>query len=213
MARPPVATLSRPRQAAMLRIMVTPRMPSGAGQLRLQDRARTHHHLVDRPLDAVVEDALGALAQQVGAEHHGRHRRAHQEVDRPRHLVVAGAGVERDALAVDLEAIAQLDGSVALAVAVDGVGEVVAALRDQRAQLAAQLALGLLDQPRRRRRRRGAAEALEQLGERAARPAGSPPSRRACRPSPSRGSASCDRRAAAAPRRSRPRAPPAPAAR
>ena len=123
----------------MLRIMVTPRMPSGAGHLRLQDRARPHDHLVDRPLDAGVEDRLRAVAEQVGAEHHRRHRRAHQEVDGSRHLVVAGAGVERDALGRHLQAVAQLDGAVALAVAVDGVGEGVHALGHERAQLLAQL--------------------------------------------------------------------------
>ena len=120
----------------MLRIMVTPRMPSGAGNFGCRIGARPHDHLVDRRLDAGVEDALGALAQEVGAEHHGRHRRAHQEVDRPRHLVVARAGVEHDAVGRDVEPIPQLDGAVALAVAVDGVGEGVAALGHQGAQLA-----------------------------------------------------------------------------
>ena len=78
----------------MLRIMVTPRMPSGAGKLGCSMEPGAHHHLVDRPLDAGVEQRLRALPQKVGAEHHRRHRRAHQEVDRPRHLVVAVAGVE-----------------------------------------------------------------------------------------------------------------------
>jgi hypothetical protein len=128
----------------MLRIMVTPRMSCGAGlcgcciepgRTTTSSRARSTPSL-------------------------SRHRRAHQEVDRARHLVVAGAGVERDALAVDLQAIAQLDGSVALAVAVDGVREVVAALREKRPQLAAQLGLGLRDQRVEGSPRRGGAEAL-----------------------------------------------------
>jgi hypothetical protein len=144
----------------MLRIMVTPHAERRR-PLRLQDRPRPHDHLVERPLDAAIEDALRALAQQVGAEHHGRHRRAHQEIDRTRHLVVARAGVERDVLSFHLEPIAQLDGPVALAVAVDGIGEGVPAFGHQRPEPGAQLLCGLLDQPLEGGGRRGAAEAPE----------------------------------------------------
>ena len=108
---------------------------------------------------------VGALAEQVGAEHHGRHGRAHQEVDRPRHLVVAGAGVEHDAVCRDVQPIAQLDGTVALPVAVDGVGEGVAALRHQGPQLGAHLPLGLGDQPLEGVLRARPAKAGEQLAE------------------------------------------------
>ncbi len=64
-----------------------------------------------------------------------------------------------------LQAVAQLDGAVALAVAVDGVGEGVHALGHERAQLLAQLGLALVDQAVEGANRDAAAEALEQLGE------------------------------------------------
>jgi len=53
-------------------------------------------HLVEHLLSAGIDQVLGALAEQVGGEDRGRHRRAHQEIDRPRHLVVAFRGVQLD---------------------------------------------------------------------------------------------------------------------
>ena len=197
----------------MLRIMVTPRMPSGAGKLGCSTEPCAQDHLVDHALDAGVEQAREPSPEKVGAEHHRRHRRAHQEVDRPRHLVVALARVERDALGRDVEAIAQADGPVPWPSLSTRSVKRCSPSRQQRAQLRAQLALGLVDQRARRRRRpwRGRSARTARPG--AARRAGSRPSRRACRPSPSRGSASCGRTGAAARRRSRLRARRAPAAR
>ena len=64
---------------------------------------------------------------------------------------------------VTSEAIAQADRTGAVAVAVDAVGEAVFPQRKQRAQLRAQLALGLVEKRREGVGDLGAAEALEEL--------------------------------------------------
>ena len=129
---------------------------------RLQDRAGTDHHLVQRPFDAGVEQGLRA-AQQIGAEDHRRYRRAHQKIDRSRHLIVAVAGVEADVVGRNIERIAQLDGPVPLAIAVDGIDKGVPALGQQGFEFLPQQGRGLVQQLREGARRLGAAEAAEEF--------------------------------------------------
>src|ERR1700732_1063838 len=56
-------------------------------EARLQYRLISQMHLVEHLLSAGIDQVLGALAEQVGGEDRGRHRRAHQEIDRPQHGV------------------------------------------------------------------------------------------------------------------------------
>ena len=113
--------------------MVRPRMPSGAGNLRPQQRAFAQPHLVERLRAAGIADLRRIAAEIEHAERHAGHVGIHQQVHRTGRLVVGRGGVEdetvvavRPALARQREA--QMERTVAVAVGVDRVGEAVRAV-------------------------------------------------------------------------------------
>jgi hypothetical protein len=145
-----------------LRIKVTPRRPRGAASAAAGTSLRAAD-LVDHRERALVQQVLVLAAEQVGAEHHARHLLRHQEIDGAGHLVVASRRVEHDARRRHLERVAQADRPVPLAVGVDHVGEVVAAVGHQRAEALAHRGAAAFDQLAQRIEHARLAEAAEQL--------------------------------------------------
>ncbi len=91
----------------------------------------------------MVRPRLARIAAEIiEAERHARHTRIHDEVDRSRRLVVGFGGVEDEAiLALGVTLMGQreadAEGTVAMAVAVDGVGEPMRADREGLGELLA----------------------------------------------------------------------------
>jgi hypothetical protein len=119
---PPAAVTQEPHHGQ-------PALPQGRRPFRLQHAALAQHHIVDGAARAPVQQQRRVLAEQVHAHHRPRHRRIDEIVNGPRGLVVRVRKIQRRLVVLDPKLHAHPIGSVALAIMIERVGELVFARR------------------------------------------------------------------------------------